>query len=213
MMPMHRCFAMLTGLALAAPACATVHERRVGAPELTADGHTVASHVEQRKGKRVGTWKPYVAAAIVGAVVASSAMIWKGFLDANKPLSLAGTVLVIALPIGGAVPFLVAQDVPWARTKWSEWTPAPDVDARLDVRSDVGDIVRTARATSATDGSLHIELGDSLCRSGLALTGETSVDLELSVRRADESARASVPARQLGASCRARMSLLNGATR
>ncbi|MBC8071858.1 MAG: hypothetical protein IAG13_26260 [Deltaproteobacteria bacterium] len=200
----------MTMIAIATPACSNLHERRATTPSVEAGNQTVSARVEERRGKRYGTWKPYVAALVLGAVVGASAMVWKGFLDPNRPLAVTGLVLVTTLPVLGSLPFLVKQGTPWTRTKWDTWRPAPGVDARLDVIGGFHEVVVRREVASGSDGGLHIELGDSLCKSGLHLA-DAYVDLVVTVPDAESSARASVPARGLAGQCETRLTLMPAA--
>lgn len=204
--PRRTLVAFAATLALGSSACSHVVEHRASAPSVDDTGQ-ITAHVEQRRGTRVATWKPYYTVALLGAIVASGAMMWTGFLAPNRPLSVTGIVLAATLPVVGAVPYVVTRDTPWTRTKWKNWEPAPGTAAELAVIGGVDDVLVRRSLTSGSDGTIRTQLGDSLCASGLRLE-LARVDLELTVDRKTPTARATVPAARVSGACGPRLSLL-----
>ncbi|MFO0635892.1 MAG: hypothetical protein U0168_23885 [Nannocystaceae bacterium] len=197
--------AMAAMLASTVPACSQVVEHRVSAPAVDDTGQ-ITAQVEQRRGKRVGTWKPYYTAALLGAIVGSGAMIWTGFLAPNRPLSVTGIVLAATLPVVGSIPFMVKQDVSWTRTRWQPWEPAPATAARLAVIGGADRVLLRQSVTTAQDGVMRTQLGDSLCSAGLQLE-IARVDLELTIDRKTPPARSTVAATRIAGACGPRLSL------
>jgi len=159
-----RPLAMITALALTAPACSRAFERRVTRPEADYDDGVVEAKVEERRGRRRGTWKPYLAASIVGVVIGATAMMWVGIVTPDRPLTVAGIVLVSTFPVVGSIPFIVKQDTPWVRTKWTEWQPAPNVPADVEIYGRADRPLTSTRLSSADDGSFTIRLEQTMCR-------------------------------------------------
>ncbi|MBX7083302.1 MAG: hypothetical protein K1X88_29110 [Nannocystaceae bacterium] len=197
--------ATLAALALTTPACSQVVEHRVSAPTVD-DAGEITARVEQRRGRRVGTWKPYYTAALLGAIVGSGAMIWTGFLAPNRPLAVTGIVLAATLPVVGSIPFMVKQDVSWTRTRWEPWEPAPATEARLAVIGGADRVLLRREITTADDGIMRTQLGDSLCDAGLQLQ-IARVDLELTLDAKTPPARTTVGASRVAGHCSPRLSL------
>ena len=177
--------AVPTHVALGSAGCA-VTERRIVDPEADWAAAEVAARVEVREGKRKATWKPVVAGLIAAATAGAVSMIWVGFLTPNRPMAVAGIVGSVTIPTLGTIPFLVRQDVPWTTTKWSDWGPARNQDARVDVLGRRTQPLVTQTVATDPHGALHIPFSTTLCDHAEVRELQL-VDIEVRVEHAEDA--------------------------
>lgn len=149
----------------------SVMERRTEHPTFEANNTRITTRVSQREGKRVPTWKPFIASLALGSIVASSAMIWVGFLEVNRPLSVSGLVVGTVVPIAASIPFILRPQDPWIRTRWQDWAPAPDVRGTIQLQGSSTAPLRTLYQMTAADGVIAVDLRAALCRDAHPYAG------------------------------------------